>query len=348
MSDLKNMIYDGAHRLFNDFLSWENLKLYEEQVWPEELWTEFSKLGFTNIFSPDDQSGINAKWTDAQIILKASGYHGAPLPVGESLASNWFASRNGMVLPDGHWAITNGPIKIDEKLNKVDFENLDVAWGRYAKQLLHVDERRITLIELGDKLSIEKLTNLANEPRDKISGKGKVIESVETNLTKNPLHWIGSLVRSCQIAGAAGQTLDLSLKYSKDREQFGRPISKFQTIQNYLADLAGLSASLDAISIAAANDLDLYGLSENSQARITLAAAKCRSSEGVEKVTRLSHQVHGAIGFTYEYGLHFYTKRLWSWRDEYGSAVEWGSFLGDIALKHNSSNIWPLVTNEEI
>ena len=115
-----------------------------------------------------------------------------------------------------------------------------------------------------------------------------------------------------------------------------------------MADLAGLSASLDAISIAAANDLDLYGLSENSQARITLAAAKCRSSEGVEKVTRLSHQVHGAIGFTYEYGLHFYTKRLWSWRDEYGSAVEWGSFLGDIALKNNSDNIWPLVTNEEV
>ena len=348
MSDLKKMIYDGAHRLFDDFLSWENLKLYEKQVWPEDLWTEFSNLGFTNIFSSDDQNGINAKWTDAQIILKASGYHGAPLPVGESLASNWFASRNGMILPDGHWAITNGPIKIDEKLNKVEFERLDVAWGRYAKQLLHVDERRITLIELDNQLSIEKLSNLANEPRDKITGTGKVIESVETNLTKNPLHWIGSLIRSCQIAGGAGQTLDLSLKYSKDREQFGRPISKFQTIQNYLADLAGLSASLDAISIAAANDLDLYGLSENSQARITLAAAKCRSSEGVEKVTRLSHQVHGAIGFTYEYGLHFYTKRLWSWRDEYGSAVEWGSFLGDIALKHNSSNIWPLVTNEEI
>ncbi len=348
MSDLKKMIYDGAHRLFDDFLSWENLKLYEKQVWPEDLWTEFSNLGFTNIFSSDDQNGINAKWTDAQIILKASGYHGAPLPVGESLASNWFASRNGMILPDGHWAITNGPIKIDEKLNKVEFERLDVAWGRYAKQLLHVDERRITLIELDNQLSIEKLSNLANEPRDKITGTGKVIESVETNLTKNPLHWIGSLIRSCQIAGGAGQTLDLSLKYSKDREQFGRPISKFQTIQNYLADLAGLSASLDAISIAAANDLDLYGLSENSQARITLAAAKCRSSEGVEKVTRLSHQVHGAIGFTYEYGLHFYTKRLWSWRDEYGSAVEWGSFLGDIALKNNSDNIWPLVTNEEV
>ena len=142
--------------------------------------------------------------------------------------------------------------------------------------------------------------------------------------------------------------MDLSLKYSKDREQFGRPIAKFQTIQNYLADLAGLSASLDAISIAAANDLDINGLSENSRAKTTLAAAKCRSSEGVERITRLSHQVHGAIGFTYEYGLHFYTKRLWAWRDEYGSAVEWGKFLGDIALTHNSENIWPLVTNEEV
>ena len=348
MSDLKNMIYDGAHRLFNDFLSWEKLKLYEEQPWPDELWKEFNKLGFTSIFSPDDQNGINAKWTDAQIILKASGYHGVPLPIGESLASNWFASRNTMTLPDGHWAITGGPIEIDEKLNRVEFNNLDVAWGRYAKQLLHVDRRRITLIELDNNLSIEESTNLANEPRDKITGKGKVIESVETKLTENPLHWVGSLVRSCQIAGGAGQTLDLSLKYSKDREQFGRPISKFQTIQNYLADLAGLSASLDAISIAAANDLDLYGLSETSNALVTVAAAKCRSSEGVEKVTKLSHQVHGAIGFTYEYGLHFYTQRLWSWRDEYGSSAEWGSFLGNIALESNSDNIWPLVTNEEV
>ena len=348
MNDLKNMIYDGSHRLFNDFLNWENLKIYEQQPWPQELWTEFNKLGFTSIFYPDDEGGINANWIDAQIILKASGYHGVPLPIGESLASNWFASRNGMSLPEGHWAITNGEIKIDEKLNKVEFKDLPLAWGRFAKQVLHIAERRITLFELDKKASVDESTNLANEPRDKITGEGKVIESVETNLVKNPLHWIGALVRSCQIAGGAGQALDLSLKYSKDREQFGRPIAKFQTIQNYLADLAGLSASLDAISIAAANDLDINGLSENSRAKTTLAAAKCRSSEGVERITRLSHQVHGAIGFTYEYGLHFYTKRLWAWRDEYGSAVEWGKFLGDIALTHNSENIWPLVTNEEV
>ena len=347
MSELKDMIYDGTHRLFDDFLSWDELKKYENQIWHKELWNEFQKLGFTNIFNSDDQGGIDARWTDAHIILKASGYHGVPLPIGESIASNWFASRNGMTLPDGHWAITSGEIEIDEQLNRVQFKELDVAWGRFAKQLLHIDQKRITLIELDEEITIEKKVNLANEPRDKISGQGKVIESVETNLTIKPLHWIGSLVRSCQIAGGTGQALDLSLRYSKDREQFGRSLSKFQTIQNYLSDLAGLAAALDAISIAAANDLDLNGLSETSRAKITLAAAKCRTSEGVERVTRLSHQIHGAIGFTYEYGLHFYTKRLWSWRDEYGSALEWGNFLGDIALNDTKENIWPLVTNEE-
>ncbi len=348
MNDFKEMIYDGTHRLFDDFLAWDELKKYEKQIWHEDLWSEFQKLGFTNIFNSDDKGGIDASWTDAHIILKASGYHGVPLPIGESIASNWFASRNGMALPSGHWAITGGRIDIDEKLNKVRFQELDVAWGRFAKQLLHINDQRITLIELDKETSVEKQVNLANEPRDKISGQGTVIESVETNLATEPLRWIGSLVRSCQIAGGAGQALDLSLKYSKDREQFGRSLAKFQTIQNYLADLAGLAAALDAISIAAANDLDINGLSEKSRAKITLAAAKCRTSEGVERVTRLSHQIHGAIGFTYEYGLHFYTKRLWSWRDEYGSAVEWGNFLGDIAFNNSKENIWPLVTNEEI
>jgi len=64
----------------------------------------------------------------------------------------------------------------------------------------------------------------------------------------------------------------------------------------------------------------------------------------VEKLTRLSHQVHGAIGFTYEYGLHFVTRRLWAWRAEFGGAGEWGEYLGRAACEAGGDGLWPLIT----
>ncbi|MEX2480788.1 MAG: acyl-CoA dehydrogenase family protein, partial [Gammaproteobacteria bacterium] len=159
------------------------------------------------------------------------------------------------------------------------------------------------------------------------------------------VHWLGALARSAQIAGGGAACLELAVQYAGERSQFGRPLAAFQAIQHYLADLAGVVASVDAIAMAAAGALDARGLSAPGRnARFEIAAAKCRASEGVEKLTRLSHQVHGAIGFTYEYGLHFVTRRLWAWRAEFGGAGEWGEYLGGVACEAGGDGIWPIIT----
>ena len=54
----------------------------------------------------------------------------------------------------------------------------------------------------------------------------------------------------------------------------------------------------------------------------------------------LSHAVHGAIGFTYEHSLHFFTKRLWSWRDEFGNEAEWGLMLGRHIAERGADHFW--------
>ena len=86
------------------------------------------------------------------------------------------------------------------------------------------------------------------------------------------------------------------------------------------------------------------GLADASDASFEIAAAKCRASDAVELLTRLSHQVHGAIGFTYEYDLQFLTRRLWSWRAEFGTSGEWGEYLGRIATATGGDRLWALVT----
>ena len=86
----------------------------------------------------------------------------------------------------------------------------------------------------------------------------------------------------------------MSTRYANDRVQFGRPIGKFQAIQQQLALLAeqaaAASVAVESAAVAVAAGRALGGLA--------VAAAKIRAGEAAGKVAEIAHQVHGAIGFT--------------------------------------------------
>ncbi len=54
--------------------------------------------------------------------------------------------------------------------------------------------------------------------------------------------------------------------------------------------------------------------------------------------------MHGAIGFTHEHRLHHLTRRLWSWRDEFGVESDWSIELGRLAASRGADGLWPLLT----
>jgi len=58
----------------------------------------------------------------------------------------------------------------------------------------------------------------------------------------------------------------------------------------------------------------------------------------------IAHQVHGAIGFTYEHALQFATRRLWSWRAEFGGESEWAAELGRSVAERGADALWPHLT----
>ena len=66
--------------------------------------------------------------------------------------------------------------------------------------------------------------------------------------------------------------------------------------------------------------------------------------DAVDRATSIAHQVHGAIGFTYEHSLHFATRRLWAWRSEFGSDAFWAEELGGAALARGADALWPDLT----
>jgi acyl-CoA dehydrogenase len=182
--------------------------------------------------------------------------------------------------------------------------------------------------------------NLAGEPRDTIT-----VDAVLTAdaiapapIDRAALRAAGAAVRTVQIAGALARALEITVTYVQTRVQFGRPIGKFQAIQHNLAITAGQSAA----ALAAA-DMATDALAEELSP-LLIGAAKARAGEAASIAAGLVHQSHGAIGFTQEYQLHPYTRRLWSWRDEFGNEAEWNAVVGRIALAAGGDGLWPTLT----
>jgi acyl-CoA dehydrogenase len=128
------------------------------------------------------------------------------------------------------------------------------------------------------------------------------------------------------------------VQYAGERTQFGRPIGKFQAIQQQLAEAAGHLAASEAACARAAAEVD------GRNFLFFAAVAKSRAGEAAGKVAEICHQVHGAMGFTKEHSLHFATRRLWSWRDEFGGEAYWQEIIGRAVCAGGGAALWPRLT----
>ena len=144
-----------------------------------------------------------------------------------------------------------------------------------------------------------------------------------------------AFARACQIAGALDAALALSIAYANERQQFGRPLGKFQAVQQSLASFACEAAAANCAAMGAAQALD------RGNAEFEVAAAKLRANRAVEMGTSVAHQVHGAIGFTEEYALAPLTRRSWQWRSEYGNDAYWSARLGSKVIAQGADRFWP-------
>ncbi len=185
-------------------------------------------------------------------------------------------------------------------------------------------------------------TNLAGEPRDGLVAIEAALGTalLPGGLDERLLLRLGALCRAAQMAGAMEAALALSTQYANDRVQFGRPIGKFQAVQQQLALLAEEAAAAQVAVDSAAAAV----AASRPSANFAIAAAKIRAGEAAGKVAEIAHQVHGAIGFTHEHSLHLLTRRLWSWRDEFGSEAYWSLVLGRELLAAGPEALWPAIT----
>ena len=106
-----------------------------------------------------------------------------------------------------------------------------------------------------------------------------------------------------EMIGASEAVLNKTIDYIKNREQFGRSLASFQSIQHKISEIF--------TSISETKELSRY-LSKiiNSNQKKYSSLLKIKCNESLNTIIWDAHQLHGAIGFTWDYGLHLYTRKI--------------------------------------
>ena len=334
--------------------------LTAEKPWDAGLWAALAEAGLTGVGLPEDDGGSGGELADAVAIVRTLAAGAAPVPVAEQLlVAGPALVEAGIALPPVEEPLTFalGDAVVAHASDDGDGPGrftltgtvTDVAWAGVARHLAVLATGPAgPVLALVDVAAVpaSSAANLAGEPRgsfvlDDSAASGALLTSAQAERLRARF----ALARAVQLAAALERVLAWTVQYAGERQQFGRPLGKFQAIQMELAQMAGEVTAVTALTDAAVQAVE-QGAVERGAVDVVLAvaAAKVRAGAAVEVVARLAHQVHGAIGFTQEYRLHHLTRRLWSWRDEAGSELHWARVLAGGLLADGPDGLWPALT----
>jgi len=305
-----------------------------------EPWQELEQAGLTRLTLPEEAGGSGGTLVDLAVVLQAAGAAAAEVPLAETDLAAWLLHAHGLAGPEGPLTVAAGsaPGAVPVRFGRV-------PWARDAAGIAVLAGDAVALLLPGERELVEG-ANLAEEPRDTVVVRADL--PADRWVPARPgvaaeLRLRAALGRSQLLAGAARAALARTVRYAGERVQFGRPIGRFQAVQQQLALAAAEVAAAGAAADAAAATAQRAGLGADATA-FAVAAAKARTGEAAGEVARIAHQVHGAIGFTREHDLRRWTTRLWAWRDEDGSDATWQTELGVRVLAAGPDALWPLVT----
>jgi acyl-CoA dehydrogenase len=343
---MRDIFESTLERLLADLVTPALLRECETGVWPAGLWAALQESGFAVAAAPEALGGAGAGWDDLYVVVRAAGRFALPVPLPEALLANALLARSG--LEARNEALSIAPhAELVLKDGRMSGTLRDVPWGRHAAQALAIVDGASPLLVLLDprQAQLTAKQNTAGEPRDDLHFDG-VAPTIQAKLPSGlspDCVWLGgAMLRSAQAAGALDAALKQSVQYATERVQFGKPIATFQAIQHQLAVMAEQTGcAAVAAETAFAESLDDY-------APFAIATAKICAAETSGVVAGMAHAVHGAIGFTHEHALQHLTRRLWSWRSEFGNLGHWSQRLGQAVCAGGAQTLWPTITSGKL
>jgi alkylation response protein AidB-like acyl-CoA dehydrogenase len=308
--------------------------------WSRDLWKRMSDLGWMALPFPEEVGGLGQSFLDLVLLLGELGRVVAPVPFLSSIAmAGQVILRHGT--SDQQSAFLPGIAAGDHIATVVLNEHTLDGDGVETRQ----DGTTVTLTGTHDVVLDAPAADLfvvaaksdgtngwfvVDEGATVTTKKGfdltRTVGSVTfDNTPAAPLTATSGLspglevcvAAACaEMVGTASRILDMAVQYSKEREQFGRPIGSFQAIKHkcaeMLADLEPSRAAAYYAGWAVATDAD--------DAQLAVSVAKSFGSQALARVADEGVQVHGGIAFTWEHDMHLFQKRVKSLEALFGDA----------------------------
>lgn len=317
----------------------------------EALWANLEETGLTRLTSTPD---LGAGPVELAVVLRGVALHTGAVPLAETdLLAAWLAAKAVVTVPE------SGPLTVaigqaDVAGGRLVGTAWDVPWSRSALSNggLLLAARTTDGLQVGivSDPDVTERQNLAAEPRDSMAFDVAAEQFVRVDdAIGDELIRRGAWARCVQTIGVLDAAATLSVAYTQERVQFGRSLSRFQSVQHSLSQLAGeLERARAAVTLAVAAATD-HGF-DSAQTDYAVTVAKVVIGRVADPVTTIAHQLHGAIGVTIEHELWLSTMRALSWIEEFGSTGHYARRLGRAALASSRSDggTWELLIGNDL
>jgi len=283
------------------------------------LRAQVAELGLTGITLPEAYGGLGLSEIDAVLAAEEAGRAAlpfalfenvavaAPLLAGlsEGLASEWLpkVAAGEATIAFGH---TINPFVID-----ADAADLLLMERDGAIHAVPGADAKITPVPSVD------LSRRRGEVSWTPSPETRIAEGAAAAAERDLAFDRAALYTAADMVGAAQRMLDMAVGYAGERQQFGRPIGSFQAVKHLLADVQiRLIFARPVVYYAA------YAIAQGLPDRaLRVSHAKVAAADAAQLAARRTLQTHGAIGYTWEYDLQLWMKRVWADEAAWGTSA---------------------------
>jgi acyl-CoA dehydrogenase len=332
-----DLIRQIADDVFGDV---EDLDVAE--VGRERLWPTVVELGWPLVGIPEDRGGAGGELADLLTLAGSVGRHGAAVPLLEQALATWILTQAGEDAPTELVTVAcplDGVLDVTDGTASGSLRGVPWATDAVAVLAATADGRIVRLESSAEGVRREDGSNLAGEPRSDLTVDGASVTVLDGAPDVDLVVRRGALLSTAAIVGALEGAYELTRVYVGEREQFDRPLARFQVVSSALADMSSQVSVARSALDAAVDDVDGAAPSE-----LAVTLARVTVVDVVKPVGEHAHHLHGAMGITREYPLHRATRRLWSWRDEWGSERSWRRRLGRRVVAGGVDAFWDEVT----
>jgi len=369
-SDDQKLLRDQARKFLQDKCDRSLVRSIledNEKKYSENLWKDIAEMGWTGTAIPEEYGGLGLGMLELCVIAEELGRSLAPTPFSSSIylfaefiKSYGSEEQKKKYLPKiasgefiGTFALseTNGtprPSNIKASVNdgKLNGEKTPVNDGEVADIIIvaansdnngNHNSLSLYLVEKDNtglsKSSLETIDptrpacslSFSNVDAEQIGNRGEGWSMIEDILNR------AAVLFSFEQVGGAQVSLDEAKKYSLERFAFGRQIGSFQALKHKMADMY--------VKIELARSNAYYGAwalsTDSNELPVAAAGARVSASDAYNYSSQENIQIHGGVGFTWEYDCHLFYRRAKLLSLNIGSARQWKENLISNLEKRN-------------